>query len=291
MRLQDLLTKRRFIVTCQVHLPRDKNPRDYLEEVYGLWGRVDGVRVGSFAADAPISDSLDLCGLLREKRFDPVFHVGTRDQNRLEIQDALIRASTMGVDNVLVFAEDYRITGESLDELMYFHVDTGKFFSVIESLRQGTDVHGKDLESQTDFFVGSGVGADVPEGVPEMGIREMEQLVEKGTRYFLTTPVFDVDEFARFMKRVESLGIPVIAELMMLHTGMHARQLRARGMNVPDRLIERIEKAPVKFDESAKIMLEMIEQLSQVCAGVHILPGTWITKVGPVIQQVKKPRL
>ena len=73
--------------------------------------------------------------------------------------------------------------------------------------------------------------------------------------------MFDVDLFARFVKRVAGLGVPVIAEVLMLHSAMGARMLkRVGGVNIPDRVIERIEKAPVKFDESAKILLETVDQ-------------------------------
>ncbi len=291
MSLKQAFHENKFIVTCEIHLPHGKAPQDYLNEVYNLWGRVDGVRFQPFCADAAISDSLSLCRLLREKKFDPVFQVGTRDRNRLEIQEALVQASSVGVDNLLVFTDDDRITGDSLQEMMFFHVDVGKFFSVIESLRKGIDVHGKDLDGEKDFFIGSGVEAGFGGNPPDMELREMEKLVEQGTKYFLTTPVFDVDQFARFTKRVAPLGVPVIAELLMLHSGMGARMLkRVGGLNIPDRIIERIERAPVKFDESAKILVETVDQLRDICAGVHILPFGWEDKIGTVLQEIKRSK-
>ncbi len=289
MSLKEGLDKRKFIVTSELHLPFGKSPDDYIDEIYNLWGRVDGVRFEPFTGDAAISDSLALCRILKQKKFDPVFQVATRDRNRLEIQEALVQASSVGVENLLVFTEDYRITGDSLQEMMFFHVDMGKFFSVLDALKKGADVTGKDVEAAQDFFVGSGVDASFGGHAPDMEIREMEEMVKAGTKYFLTTPVFDVDEFARFVKRVAPLGVPIIAELMMLHSGMQARMLkRVSGMKIPDRYIERLERAPVKFDESAKILLEMINQLKDLCSGVHILAFGWESKIGRVIQDVRR---
>jgi methylenetetrahydrofolate reductase (NADPH) len=262
-----------------------------LDEIYNLWGRVDGVRFHPFTTDAAISDSLALCRLLREKKFDPVFQMGTRDRNRLEIQEALVQASSLGVEDLLVFTDDYRITGDSLQEMMFFHVDVGKFFSVVDALKKGVDVHGKDLAGEKNFFIGSGVEASFGGNVPDMELREMEKLIEQGTGYFLTTPVFDIDQFAKFVKRVSPLGVPVVAELLLLHSGMIGRMLkRVAGLNIPDRLIERIEKAPVKFDESTKILLETVDQLRDICAGVHILPFGWEDKIGKVLQEIKRSK-
>lgn len=289
MSVKESLQKKKFIITSEIHLPYGKSPEDYLDEIYNLWGRVDGVRFQPFATDAAVSDSLSLCRTLRQKKFDPVFQVGTRDRNRLEIQEALVQASSVGVDNLLVFTEDYRVTGDSLQEMMFFHVDIGKFFSVIDALKKGTDIHGKDLDVGADFFIGSGVDASAGGRAPDMELREMEQLAEQGTKYFLTTPVFDVDQFAQFVKRVSPLGIPIIAEIIMLHSAMEARMLkRVGGVNIPDRIIERLEKAPVKFDESAKITVETIEALKHVCAGVHIIPFGWESKIGQVLQNIKR---
>jgi 5,10-methylenetetrahydrofolate reductase len=289
MSLKEALGTKKFIITSEIHLPYGKSAEDYLDEIYNLWGRVDGVRFQPFSADAAVSDSLSLCRLLRQKKFDPVFQVGTRDRNRLEIQEALVQASSVGVENLLVFTEDYRVTGDSLQEMMFFHVDVGKFFSVIDSLKKGTDISGKNLDGEKEFFIGSGVDASGGGKAPDMELREMEQLVAQGAKYFLTTPVFDVDQFAQFVKRVAPLGLPVIAELIMLHSAMEARMLkRVGGVNIPDRIIERLEKAPVKFDESAKILLETIEALKDICHGVHVLPFGWEGKIGQLLQQIRR---
>jgi hypothetical protein len=44
-----------------------------------------------------------------------------------------------------VFTEDYRITGDSLQEQMFFHVDAGKLESVLEHLRDGRTIDGENL--------------------------------------------------------------------------------------------------------------------------------------------------
>jgi methylenetetrahydrofolate reductase (NADPH) len=287
--LRESLENKRFLVTCEIQLPHGKTPEDYVNEICDLKGQVDGVRFEPESTDAAISDSLALCRLLREKGFDPVLQIGARDRNRLEIQEALVHASSVGVENLLVFSDDYRITGDSLQEMMFFHVDTGKFFSVIEALEQGVDVHGKELEGRRKFLIGSEVEAGFGGNVPDMQLREMEALVENGARYFFTTPVFDVDRFAKFVKRVAPLGVPIIAELLMLQSGRGARMLkRIARLNIPTHIIQRIEKAPVKFDESARILLETAKRLKDICAGIHILPFGWENKIGRVLQDIRR---
>lgn len=289
MSLKESLENKNFLVTCEIQLPHGKTPEDYVDEICDLRGRIDGVRFEPLSTDATISDSLALCRLLREKGFDPVLQVGARDRNRLEIQEALVHASAVGVENLLVFSDDYRITGDSLQEMMFFHVDMGKFFSVIEALEQGIDVRGKELDGRKEFLIGSEVEAGFGAKVPDTQLRAMENLVERGARYFLATPVFDVEQFARFVKRVAPLGVPIIAELLMLHSGRGARMLkRVARLNIPGHIIQRLEKAPVKFDESAKILLETADRLKDICSGIHILPFGWENKIGRLLKDIKR---
>jgi hypothetical protein len=49
-----------------------------------------------------------------------------------------------------------------------------------------------------------------------------------------------------------------------------------------------MEKAPVKFDGSAKITLELINSLRDLCAGVHIAPFGWEAKIAPLIQKIRR---
>ena len=96
MSLKEALASKRFAVTSEIYLPHDKSPENYLDEIYNLRTKIDGLRFQPFSVDAAVSSSLTLCRILREKKFDPIFQVTTRDRNRLEIMDALVHASSLG---------------------------------------------------------------------------------------------------------------------------------------------------------------------------------------------------
>jgi methylenetetrahydrofolate reductase (NADPH) len=85
-----------------------------------------------------------------------VLQTTCREKNRLDLQSYLLKAYEQGVRNILAFTADYRITGDSLQEIMFFHVDSSKLFSVVDSLKEGQDVAGREVEKQ-DFYVGSGI--------------------------------------------------------------------------------------------------------------------------------------
>jgi len=75
-------------------------------------------------------------------------------------------------------------------------------------MREGYTINGKELPSKADFTLGSGVESGWGKNVPEMEMKEMEEMTKIGTGYFLTTPVFDVDLFAKFLKQAQTFGVP-----------------------------------------------------------------------------------
>jgi 5,10-methylenetetrahydrofolate reductase len=104
-------------------------------------------------------------------------------------------------------------------------------------------------------------------------MKEMEEMTKMGTGYFLTTPVFDVDKFAKFMKQTNTFGVPVIAEVMILRTAGMARFLNRHLKSglVPDWIIQKLARAPDKHKVSIEIFTDLVTGLKDICQGVHII--------------------
>ena len=157
---------------------------------------------------------------------------------------------------------------------MFFHVDSGKLFSVVENIREGQDISGKELPNKASFCIGSGIDSRWGGKVPDMQLKEMEALAELGSDYFLTTPVFDLDSFNQFMKRVGLVRIPVIAEVILVRSaemGLFLNKHVKPGM-VPNHIIEKLAKAPDKEKASIEIISDLVKGLKDLCQGVHFIP-------------------
>ncbi len=272
--LKDRLQKKQFVVTAEIQPPIGTGVDEVLRNIERVRGRVDGLIVPEFQIEGMASDSLGTCKVLKENRYDPILQTATRERNRLEIQSHLLSAAEAGIENVLAFTEDYRITGDSLQELMFFHVDSGKFFSVIENLREGHDISGKEIGVKPDFYIGSGVESSWGKKVPDLELKEMEQMINLGTHYFLSTPVFDLDVFGKFLKSIESFRFPVIAEVILVRSSSMAHFINryVKPGLVPNHIIEKLARAPDKEKASREIFAELIKGLKDLCQGIHIIP-------------------
>jgi 5,10-methylenetetrahydrofolate reductase len=273
MKLKTALKEKKFVVTSEVQAPIDQEPEELVRSLSQVRGRVDGVSLSEVELEGIVGDTIRTCELLNQSLLEPIYQTTTRDKNRLQLQKDLIEAYDAGIDNLLVFTEDYRLTGDSLQEMMFFHVDAGKLDSVLAHIRQGETVEGDSLKSKADFLLGSGVESSWGKNVPDLEMKEMEEMTKIGTGYFLTTPVFDVDLFERFLKQAQTFGVPVIAEVMILRTAGMARFLNRhlRSGLVPEWIIQKMARAPDKQKASVEIFSDIVTGLKDLCQGVHII--------------------
>jgi 5,10-methylenetetrahydrofolate reductase len=273
MKLKDALENKKFIVTSEVQAPIDDSPEDLIKRLELVRGRVDSVAVPELEVEGIVGDSIKTCDLLKKNRFESIYQTTTRDKSRPQLQKDLLLAHETGVENLLVFTEDYRITGDSLQEMMFFHVDSGKLSSVLEHMKEGQTVEGKELPAKAEFVLGSGVESGWGKNVPDLEMKEMEEMTKIGTGYFLTTPVFDVAQFEKFMKRAQTFGVPVIAEVMILRTAGMAQFLNRHFKSglVPDWMIKKLASAPDKQKASLELFSDIVKGLKDLCNGVHII--------------------
>jgi methylenetetrahydrofolate reductase (NADPH) len=274
MNLKESLEKKRFVVTSEVQAPLgDDEPEALVTSLSKIRGRVDGVSVSDVELEGVVGDSILTCDLLRKNRFNAIYQTTTRDKNRYQLQKDLTNAHDVGVDNLLVFTEDYRISGDSLQESMFFHVDSGKLGSVLDHLRKGVTIEGNELDKKMDFTLGSGVETPWGKQMPKRGMEEMEDMLNVGTGYFLTTPIFDVDQFEKFMKQVQPFRVPVIAEVMILRTAGMGKFLNRHFKSglVPEWVIQKLLNAPDKTKASIELFADTVKSLKDICQGVHIV--------------------
>ena len=273
MKLKEALEKKDFVVTSEFQAPLASDQENLIKSLSSVRGRVDGVSLSEVEFEGVVGDSIQTCELLKQNRFESIYQTTTRDKNRIQLMKDLTQAHTAGVDNLLVFTEDYRITGDSLQEMMFFHVDAGKIQSVLEHIREGRSLEGGELPGKGEFLLGSGVESNWGKNVPDLELREMEEMTKMGAGYFLTTPVFDVERFEKFLKRTNTFGVPVIAEVMIIRTAGMAQFLNRHlkpGL-VPDWIVQKLARATDKEKASIELFADTVKGLKDLCQGIHII--------------------
>ncbi|HUV56921.1 MAG TPA: methylenetetrahydrofolate reductase, partial [Dehalococcoidales bacterium] len=249
-------------------------------------GKVDAANVTDQQSSVMRLGSLAVSHLLKQRGLDPIFQVTCRDRNRLALQSDLLSAWVLGIENVLAITGDVPSLGDHPQAKSVYDLDSVQLLWVIQRLNEGYDMMGNELKGKTNFFPGAVVnpGADT-EPAFELQLIKMEKKINQGAKFFQTQAIYDVDAFAKFMKRVEGFNTPVLAGIIPLKSAGMARYMNKNvaGVFVPDELIKRMAEAEDKTQTGIEIAANLIKELKGMCPGVHIMAIGWEKKVPAIL--------
>ena len=286
MSLQPLFEAGKFVVTAEVGPLKGTDTTEIEEVAELLRGKVDAANVTDQQSSVMRLGSLVVCHLLKEKGLDPVFQITCRDRNRLALQSDLLSAYVLGIENVLAITGDLPLLGDHPQAKPVYDLDSVQLLWVIKRLNEGFDMAGNELKGKPNFFPGAVVnpGADTQAAL-ELQLIKMEKKIEVGARFFQTQAIYDPDAFAKFMKRAEGFGVPVLAGIIPLKSAGMARFMNKNvaGVFVPEELIEKMAAAEDKAQTGIEIAADIVRQLKDICQGVHVMAIGWEKKVPAVL--------
>jgi methylenetetrahydrofolate reductase (NADPH) len=290
MALQEALKSGKFVVTTEVGPLKGTDTSEIMEVAEVLKGKVDGVNVTDQQSAVMRLGSLATCALLVQKGLDPVFQMTCRDRNRIALQSDLLSAHVLGIRNVLVISGDFPTLGDHIDAKDVYDLDTEQLIWTINQMNGGHDLAGNELQGKTDFLVGAVVKpVSDTEASAELQLAMMEKKINMGARFFQTQAVYEVDAFERFMKRAAQFKVPVLVGIIPLKSVGMARYMNKNvsGVFVPEGLIDEMGKAEDKTATGLEIAARLINDLKDLCQGVHIMAIGWEKKVPEILKMAK----
>ena len=287
MALRDAIDSGKFIVTTEVAPPKGHHLEHMVGEGEHCRGRVAGINVTDIQSSVMRASSLVGCLKLQEAGLHPVLQMVCRDRNRLALQSELLSAAAMGITDVLCLTGDYTTLGDHPGAKPVFDLDSVHLLQVAKGLTEGHDMVGNELEGDPPQF---SLGCVVNPGSEplEPQIMKLHKKVEAGAQFVQTQAVYDVEQFADFMKQISDIGIPILVGIVMLKSVGMARFMNKNvaGVKVPDEMIARMKETDDKVATSIEITVELVKGLMPLCQGVHMMPLGWNKHVVTVLDEV-----
>lgn len=272
MSLKKALKSKKFVVTTETGPPKGTDVSKMIDEARPLVGKVDAMNVTDLQSAVMKLGSLTSCYLLKKLGLDPVLQVTCRDRNRLALQSDILSAAALGIENLLILTGDHPLSGDHPQAKAVFDLDAVQLLQVVKGLQSGRDMAGNQLDGRPKFCVGAVVNPFADPIEPEL--IKMEKKIESGAEFFQTQAVFDIERFKDFIKKTRSFKVPIIAGVILLKSAKMAHYMNENvpGIFVPDNLINEIDKAKDKKEESINIASRLIKNLKGLASGVHIMP-------------------
>ena len=149
---------------------------------------------------------------------DAIFTMATRDMNRLATQNHLLGAAMLGLENVIVVGGD-AFTERDLSAVKDVRdFRPTELIAAIKAMNEGVDYKGLKLRAPTDFCVGATI--DLGRSI-EREARLTRAKASAGADFFITQPIYDLDQIERFREGYEAaagepLAAPVFWGLQVL---------------------------------------------------------------------------
>jgi methylenetetrahydrofolate reductase (NADPH) len=249
-------------------------------------GKVDAFLVPEMCNAVMKMSSLGACGLLQVKGFEAVMQVCCRDRNRLALQADLLAAHPLGISNVVAVTGEDPCCGDHHRARAVNDIDLFELLDTMQKLQTGRDMAGIELRGAPRYCIGSTINASASGGLLDLELEGLQKKMTLGTEFFITPPVFDVESFSRFMKRVPSQTRVVPTVLLLKSVGM-ARYINRHlpHVNIPEEIVERIQKAPDRVRACTRIATELISSLKDTgCSGVLISTLGWEDKLPSILE-------
>ncbi len=269
------LLNKEFVTSVEITPPKSCNPQKILNDCRTLKANgIDAVNIPDGPrASARLSPMVMAVLIEKETGLETVLHYCCRDRNIIGMQSDLLGACAAGLRNILIITGDPPKLGDYPDATAVFDVDSIGLTKIVSLLNQGLDVGRNPIGEATAFFKGVGVNPGAINFEEEMN--RLAAKIKAGAEFAVTQPVYDLNLFERFMKRMESFQIPVIAGIWPLVSYKNAEFLNNEvpGMAVPEAVMDRMRLAgsgDAARNEGLKIAAETLRILRPMVAGVQV---------------------
>jgi homocysteine S-methyltransferase len=275
-RLSEKLARAEFPILAEVVPPKGCDATKEVEGAQYLLAKgVDAINIPDGTGVMGRMSPLTLAALLQQQvGIEVLLHYSARDRNVLSIQADALGAHALGLRNILAITRDTAQFSTFLETAL-FEVDSIGLVNILNNLNQGLDVGGNPLSKQTGFLIGVGLN---PYAVnPEEELHRFQLKLKAGANFAVTQPVFDVEQLAGFLKRMESAAgrIPVIAAIWPLTSYRNAEFMNNEvpGVSVPHATMDRMKKVDTGEHaraEGVRIAQETLLSIRSLVQGVQI---------------------
>lgn len=286
--LKDKINNGNFVTTVELSSPRGTKMNEILEDINILKGKIDAVNI----CDCPMAtmrmSPIATAHIIQnELGVESIFHLTCRDRNLIGLQSELLGAYALGIRNVLAITGDTPKAGDHPQATGVFDVDGVGLVGILNTLNQGINFNGKELDGGTDFLIGSVANPNASD--LEKEVSKTLKKISAGAQFIQTQPVYNIENAEKFFNVIYERSekkVHFILGIMPLKSSKMAINMNNRipDINIPDDIIKSLENGKTGIE----ISLDVIKALKRYVRGVHIMPMSKMKTALELIDEIEK---
>ncbi|MCA6071044.1 MAG: methylenetetrahydrofolate reductase [Endomicrobium sp.] len=269
LKFKEKIKSDKFLITAELFPPKGIDVSSFLRRADCL-ADLDAVNVTDNQRASMRAGSLAMSKVLVDRGIEPIVQITARDKNRIALQSEMLSANILGIENVLFLSGDHPKTGEYSTAKAVYDLDTIHLIKTARLLETGVDLAGKKLFGNPKFCVGAVVNPSVQPS--DLQTLMFEKKIKAGAEFFQTQAIFDVQQYKEFFAKIKHLKIKTLPGIILIKSPQFMRFMQALpGVNIPQKIRDRINFASNPLEESIKVCSEIIRDLRSFADGVHIM--------------------
>ncbi|EMR73620.1 5,10-methylenetetrahydrofolate reductase (ferredoxin) [Thermoplasmatales archaeon SCGC AB-539-N05] len=281
--LERVLSEGKFVVTAEIGPPKGSDPKKIEQKGKILRGYANAFNITDNQTAVVRMSSIAGCYILLKMGLEPIMQMNCRDRNRIALQSDVLGASANGVKNIFCITGDHQSFGNHPASKGVYDVDSVQLIQIIKNMRDNGVFESGDtiLSGNPDVFIGAAAN---PFSDPcEFRVDRLEKKVEAGAEFIQTQSVFNLDKFNMWVDEVRSRGLDKTIRILAGVTPLKSLKMTERmkfyipGVDVPDKIYNRMKNAVDPKKEGYKIAVETIRELKNVKGihGIHLTAIFW----------------
>jgi len=293
-KLRKLLIDDKFVFTAETSPPDTGNKNIITEQVKFLDGLADAINVTDGAGANSHMSALATAAILAKNGIEPILQFTTRDRNRIALQGDLLGGWALDIPNILCLYGDEVKGGDQPDTKEVRDLDTIGLLKTAHEIKINKMYpSGRKISDAPKFFIG---GADTPFKINnDFDGSNLRKKINAGVEFFQTQYAFDEDILKNYMLKLKDLGITdkvyYIVGLGVIKSAKSARWMNKNlfGVDIPEKIISRIEQSNNESLEGIKICIELINKymLIEGVSGIHLMGYKQEKEISSVISHFK----
>jgi methylenetetrahydrofolate reductase (NADPH) len=229
------------------------------------------------------ASSLAASVALSRAGIEPIYHLVTRDRNRIALQSDLLGAALLDIKNVLCLSGYHQTLMGCPQATNVYDIDSIQLVAAVKKMNEeGTLLDGTKIEGGFAMLIGAAAN---PYTRPiELNVLRLSKKVEAGAAFIQTQAVFDIEPLQQWVEALRREGITervaILAGVLPLANADEAMRLSDTFTDfyIPDAIIERIKGAgdpDAQKKEGLAVGAEIIRKVKDIkgLRGVHIFSG------------------
>lgn len=285
--LQSKIKDKIFLVTSELNPPKGTDLSTLFNKVELLKKSITAFNITDNHTSKMSMSPIAVANLLKTQEIEPIVQLACRDKNRVALQSDILGLSALGIKNILCMTGDHSSIGDDPNSKPVFDLDGISLLKAVSSLRNGKDLANNKLKGAPEIF--SGAVANPGSNDIQKEIDRMKQKIEAGAQFFQTQPVYDIKKFESFFNQTKELNIPIIAGHIMLKSADMANNFNKNipGVSIPQSIIKNLSEASDKKSKSSNIAIELINELKNMCQGIHLMALGWESLIPNILKETE----